>query len=316
MTESTVASASDCASYPINGQVLLTHLGVIRVEGEDAVKFLHGQLTQDFSLLGMDQARLAALCSAQGRMLASFVGFKRSPSEVLLLVQRDMLAAMVKRLSMFVLRAKVKITDATDQFVLTGEVHEGSGDAAHPWKLTPETDEVHASLVELYPSMGNRRAIRVAAAEARPEGATGALTEAIWHWLDVRSGVVLIGEALTGALVPQMLNYESVGGVSFKKGCYPGQEVVARSQYRGTLKRRGFVVSSEGELAAGQEIFTAADPDQPCGVVAAAAENPAGGFDAVVSLQLASADQDLHGGSTTGPTLKLLPLPYVLRDDI
>jgi folate-binding protein YgfZ len=119
------------------------------------------------------------------------------------------------------------------------------------------------------------------------------------------------------AFVPQMLNYESVGGVNFKKGCYPGQEVVARSQFRGTLKRRAFLAHSQAELAAGQEVFQAADPEQPAGLVAEAARAPDGGFDAIVSLQVAAADAgDLHVLRADGPALRLLPLPYLLLADV
>ena len=107
-------------TYPLHGIAPLSHLGVIRVEGEDAAKFLHGQLTQDFALLGMDQARLAAFLSAKGRMQASFIGFKRSATEVLLVCSRDLLPPTLKRLSMFVLRAKAKLTDATNDFALYG----------------------------------------------------------------------------------------------------------------------------------------------------------------------------------------------------
>jgi folate-binding Fe-S cluster repair protein YgfZ len=104
----------------LNGVAPLTHLGIIRVEGEDAAKFLHSQLTQDFSLLGLSEARLAAFCSAKGRMQASFVGFKRSPTEILLICSRDILSTTLKRLSMFVMRAKAKLTDASQDFALFG----------------------------------------------------------------------------------------------------------------------------------------------------------------------------------------------------
>src|SRR5665647_1022416 len=104
----------------LKGIAPLAHLGVIRVQGEDAAKFLHGQLTQDFSLLGLSEARLAAFCSAKGRMQASFIGFKRSPTDVLLLCSRDILAATLKRLSMFVMRAKAKLSDATADFSVYG----------------------------------------------------------------------------------------------------------------------------------------------------------------------------------------------------
>jgi len=120
------------------------------------------------------------------------------------------------------------------------------------------------------------------------------------------------------AFVPQMLNYESVGGVSFKKGCYPGQEVVARSQFRGTLKRRAFVLHSEAPVSVGQEIFHTPDGTQPCGMVAAAAARPdGGGSEAIVSmLTSAASGASLHLGAADGPALRVLPLPYVLLDDI
>ena len=110
----------------LNGVAPLSHLGVIRVEGEDAAKFLHGQLSQDFELLTLSEARLAAFCSAKGRMQASFIGFKRSPQDILLICQRDLLATTLKRLSMFVMRAKAKLSDASDTFALFGL----AGDAA------------------------------------------------------------------------------------------------------------------------------------------------------------------------------------------
>ncbi len=119
------------------------------------------------------------------------------------------------------------------------------------------------------------------------------------------------------ALVPQMLNYESVGGVNFKKGCYPGQEVVARSQFRGTLKRRAYLVHGAEALTVGQEVFHSSDAEQPCGTVVQAAAHPAGGFDAIVSMQTSAAlDGSLHAGAAIGPVLTLLPLPYPLLDDI
>ena len=102
----------------LHGVAHLTHLGVIKVDGEDAAKFLHGQLTQDFSLLDLHTARLAAYCSPKGRVLASFLGFKRSPEEILLVCSRDLLPATLKRLSMFVLRAKARLQDASDLFVI------------------------------------------------------------------------------------------------------------------------------------------------------------------------------------------------------
>jgi len=298
-------------SHPLHGVAPLPHLGVIRVQGEDAAKFLQGQLTQDFALLGADEARLAAFCNAKGRMLASFVGFKRSADEILLVCSRDLLPATLKRLTMFVLRAKAKLSDASGEFALYGIAGETDGGA--PWRLARDGD---AARVALYPADDQQRSLWIAPA-GTPAPAGPALDPATWEWGEVRSGVATITAPIVEAFVPQMLNYESVGGVNFKKGCYPGQEVFARSQFRGTLKRRAFIAHAEAELAAGQEVFQASDPEQPAGLVAQAARSPHGGWDAIVSLQLAAAEAgDLHAQRADGPALQLLPLPYLLLADV
>ncbi|HET8747066.1 MAG TPA: folate-binding protein [Ramlibacter sp.] len=300
-------------SHPLNGVAPLPHLGVIRAHGEEAAKYLHSQLTQDFALLGPAEARLAAFCTAKGRMLASFVAFRRAADEILLVCSRDVLPATLKRLSMFVLRSKVKLSDASGEHALFGLVGEPASAADPPWTLR-EADG--GWRVQLYPADGQPRALWVGpAGAAAPAGA--ALDPATWQWTEVRSGIATVTQPIVEAFVPQMLNYESVGGVNFKKGCYPGQEVVARSQFRGTLKRRAFLAHCGGELAAGQEVFRAADPEQPAGIVAEAARAPEGGWDAIVSLQLAAAEAgDLHAQRADGPALTLLPLPYRLLEDV
>jgi folate-binding protein YgfZ len=297
----------------LDGVASLTHLGVIRARGEEAARFLHNQLTQDFALLRPDEARLAAFCSAKGRMLASFVAFATGPQEILLVVSRDILAPTLKRLSMFVLRSKVKLSDATAEYALqglAGSAAEAALPGTGPWAKHSEAD-VH--FVRLYPADGQARVLRVAATAALPDS----LPLETWQWGEVRSGIATLSAPVVEAFVPQMLNYESVGGVNFKKGCYPGQEVVARSQFRGTLKRRAFIVHSQGELSAGQEVFRASDAEQPVGIVAQAAPAPGGGWDAIVSLQLTAAEAgELHAGSVSGPALSLLPLPYLLLADV
>jgi tRNA-modifying protein YgfZ len=299
----------------VQGVARLTQLGVVQVEGEDAAKFLHGQLTHDFALLGLSEARLAAFCSAKGRMQASFMGFKRSHDQILLVCSRDLLPATLKRLSMFVLRAKAKLSDASDAFAVWGLAGSAVPAAlpAAPWTQWRDAD---ASVVRLYPADGTARALWVAPATHTPP-AGGALSEDLWNWLEVRSAVATLSQPVFEAFVPQMLNYESVGGVNFKKGCYPGQEVVARSQFRGTLKRRAYLVHGAEAMSAGQEVFHSGDAGQPCGTVVQAAAHPAGGFDAIVSMQTSAAtDGSLHVGTASGPALSLLPLPYPLLDDI
>jgi folate-binding protein YgfZ len=294
-------------------------LGVIRAEGPDAASFLHGQLTQDFSLLGDSEARLAALCTAKGRVIASFIGIKPQPELVLLVCGRDILAATLKRLSMYVLRAKVKLADATEQFSVyglagTALAANGLDAGALPGKRTAVGDGVSA--VSLYPADGVPRALWIApAGQPAPVGA--ALDAALWQWSEVRSGIVTLSTPIIDAFVPQMINYESVGGVNFQKGCYPGQEVVARSQFRGTLKRRTYLVQADAPLSAGQEVFAAGDPEQPVGTVAQAAAAPDGGWAALISMQISALEAGgLHAGTADGPLLQVEPLPYPLLEDI
>ena len=164
--------------------------------------------------------------------------------------------------------------------------------------------------------MGQPRALMLASS-APDLSQYPALDPAHWQLGEVMSGIAWVELATFEAFVPQMLNYESVDGVNFKKGCYPGQEVVARSQFRGTLKRRAYVVQSAGAISAGQEIFTSDATDQPCGLVAQVATVKDQTY-AVVELQTSVVDENklLHVGTTAGPQLHVLPLPYVLKDDI
>ena len=307
-----------------NGVTALSHLGVIRAEGADAASFLHGQLTQDFALLKPGEARLAALCTAKGRMIASFIGVRPRSDLVLLVCSRDILAATLKRLSMYVLRAKLKLTDASESIALFGlagtALAANDIDPASPpgvrvaRPVTGSEDEI--GIVPLYPADGVPRALWMAPAAApRPVG--GELDIALWQWSEVRSGVATLTTPVLDAFVPQMLNYESIGGVNFKKGCYPGQEIVARSQFRGTLKRRAYVATADAQVEAGQEVFAASDAEQPVGTVVQAAPAPDGRWAALVSMQITALDAGpLHACSASGPALQVEPLPYPLLADI
>lgn len=319
--QSMTTSPSSFPAVSISGVAELSHLGVIRAVGDDAATFLQGQLTQDVVSLGLDTVRLAAFCNAKGRMQASFVIFKRKNEEgfeeILMVCSADILAQTLKRLSMFVMRAKVKLSDASADFRLHGL----AGDAIH---LEPSRARFHWSKHDLegvntaflYPGAGVERVLCcMPAGHAPPAGAV--LPLAVWQWLEVQSGIAMISQPIFEAFVPQMLNYESVGGVNFKKGCYPGQEVVARSQFRGTLKRRAYVVHGLDEPALGQEVFHSSDAEQPCGLVAAWGSHPSSGFDAIVSMQTSAASGGaLTLGGAQGAALNLLPLPYPLLEDI
>ncbi len=303
----------------LNGAAALTHYGLIRAQGEDAAKFLHGQLTSDFVLLGAEQARLAGFCNVKGRLQASFIGFKRSPTDILLICPREILVTALKRLSMFVMRAKVQLSDASADFAVFGlagatlqdTIENRAVSATSTWARACFDD---ISLVFLYPAAGVARALWVAPVDqAAPAGPV--LSEALWDWSEVRSGIATVTPPIAEALVPQMLNYESVGGVNFKKGCYPGQEVVARSQFRGTLKRRAYLAHSDVAMNAGDEVFTGGDEGQPAGIVAQVAAAPGGGFDAIVAMQISAFEAGNVHLRAAAP-LKLAPPPYPLLADI
>jgi hypothetical protein len=306
---------------PFQGVAPLTHLGLIRAQGADAAKFLHGQLTNDFSLLGLSEARLAGFCNAKGRLQASFMGFKRSHTDIVLLCSADLLATTLKRLSLFVLRSQVKLVDASADFVVYGLAGAAVAEATqalteHQARIWGKADLDGISIVHLYPADGVPRAIWVAPA-GTPAPAGAALSSAQWAWGEVRSGIATVTQAVCEAFVPQMLNYESVGGVNFKKGCYPGQEVVARSQFRGTLKRRAYLAHADVELKAGEELFAPDDAGQPCGLVVQAAAAPGGGFDAIVSMQISAFEAGgVRALAADGPLLTLEAAPYPLQADI
>ena len=304
------ASASFPAAPHALGAVRLTDWGVIRASGDDAANFLHGQLTADISSLGDGQARLAGFCSAKGRLMASFVVW-RSGADLLLACSADILAPTLKRLSMFVLRAKCKLTDASADLPVWGLAGPGAPTLA-PWAVQAAP---HGHRIELPPALGVMRALWVGS-EA-PAAAVTALAHESWQYLEVASGVARVVAATADQFVPQMVNFEIVGGVNFKKGCYPGQEVVARSQYRGTLKRRSFLFEVDNPVMVGQEVFHSQDPEQPAGMVVLAATLPEGAHLALVELKLAGlAEGALAVGQKGGSGLHLRRLPYDIPAEV
>jgi folate-binding protein YgfZ len=297
------------------GATRLTNLGVIRAAGADAAAFLHSQLTQDILGMKPGQSRLAAWCNPKGRMLASCRVQRRADDELLLVLSQDLLASTLKRLSMFVLRAKVKLTDASAEFAIYGllgnAAHTSPASAADVMIALPQADGAARALLLRPPA---------APAPDAPE-----LSPEVWHWAAVRSGVAIITAPVAGALVPQMLNCESVGGVNFQKGCYPGQEVVARSQFRGAIKRRAWVarVATHAAVQAGQAIFHDSDPAQPAGLVVQAAPEPGrAGVALIVCLPIAAVEALAQGtgrftlGTPDGPPLADLHQPYPLLEDV
>ncbi len=303
---------------PLHGTCRIDDWGVIRAHGADAAKFLHGQLTNDVLSLGPSSARLAGFCSAKGRLQASFIVWESAEDEFLLACSASLLAPTLKRLSMFVLRAQCKLSDASDEVALWGLVGadaEAMTGNANEWE---RRDRHGAALIRLPDAAGLRRALL-----AVPVGveldvpAVGTLTPQIWRWLEVRSGVVAIEAATVDRFVPQMVNFELVGGVDFQKGCYPGQEVVARSQFRGTTKRRTFLFEVDAVASAGQDVFLAVATGEPAGTVVNAAQWPEGpGSSALVEVRLAALGTgELRLGGADGPMLRRAELPYPLALD-
>jgi len=304
------------------GACRLDHWGVILATGSDAATFLHGQLTQDMVLWADGQAKLAGYCSAKGRLLATFTAWRSGPEQVALVCSADLLAPTLRRLSMFVLRAKCKLSSGDGVLALYGL----SGPAADRWLADacsggplPQMPWQTLSLgptstaIRLPSGTAVSRWLLVQPADAaRPP--LPELDRSTWDWLEVRSGVVRVVAATSEQFVPQMVNLELTAGVNFQKGCYPGQEVVARTQYRGTLKRRMFHMTADAPLQAGQEVHHSSDPEQPAGMVALAAAIPgdsAGRHSALVECKSAmvSAEGSLSVG---GVRLRPEALPYPL----
>ncbi len=300
---------------PTAQHTLLTDWGVLQVQGDDATTFLQGQLTNDVALMPVGQARLSGYCSAKGRLSASFVILKRETNAYHLLMARDLLAATQKRLQMFVMRAKCQLQDVSDQWRLTGITGAESLEDMPDWACQAADD----GWILRLPSAEVKQAIWIQPATAADPAQPSEMADG-WAFHRALSGVAMVTQATTEHFVPQMINYESVDGVSFKKGCYPGQEVVARSQFRGAIKRRAAVYTladpnQQQVVEPGMPVFTAGPDGEECGVVAAAGFL-AGQWALTVSLQTAVADHAVALGAADGPVMAVQPLPYRIRDDI
>ena len=301
----------------------LPELGVIAVNGTDAISFLQSQVTNDVARLAQDQMQLSGYCTAKGRLLATFHQW-RTDDVVFLRMPREIVASIVKRLSMFVLRAKAKVADVSDAWVTHALVGAESGsllrDADLPvpaaaWTSTAIGD-VRVDRVLPTPD-GTERFLLTTPSDAPlplPQSVAHA-PAGLWWLSEIEAAVPTIFAATQEKFVPQMLNFEVLGGVDFKKGCYPGQEVVARSQYLGKLKRRMNIAHVDAVgVQPGADIFHS-DGAQPVGSAVMAAAASEGGsellFESPVDrLQSGS----LHLQAPDGPRLTLRPLPYTLFD--
>ena len=300
----------------------LPDFGLIRASGEDAAPFLHNLLTNDVKSLGPDAVRCAGLCTAKGRLIASFHLWHDRNDDLLLMLSADILPSILKKLSMYVLRSKVKLTNATDERVLIGLagpaaetlVQDLGAAIPFPMQVVPcdngqivRLDE-RRFVLALVPEAA-RPVWEKLAAKAHPAGT------AAWRWLEIAAGQPRIVTATQEAFVPQMANLEApaVGGVSFTKGCYPGQEIVARAQYLGKVKRRMYRAKVDAPPAPGTHVYAPETGDQHCGGIVTVAPSPDGGYECLVVVQESCADAgDVHVGALSGPRLGFLSLPYAL----
>ncbi len=308
----------------ISGTVLapLTQFGLIRVSGEDAAAFLHNLLSNDVQHLARDRAERCGFCSPKGRLLADFLLW-REGHDYLLQLSAGIQPALLKKLGMYVLRSKVKLSNASDDTVLFGLAGQAAASALKAAGLdvppaAMDTSHFADGTVIRLDEQRFQIALRADAAErlwgqlsvhAAPVGTP------VWRWLEIVAGIPHITAQTQEEFVPQMANLELIGGVSFTKGCYPGQEVVARTKYLGKVKRRTYLAFVPGECPQpGTDLFSVDLPNQSCGKVVEAAPSPGGGCAMLASMLMSSAESgDVRLGSADGPRLEFRALPYALE---
>ncbi|MDO8595144.1 MAG: hypothetical protein Q7R45_00820 [Sulfuricaulis sp.] len=300
----------------------LSHFGLIRFAGEDAQQFLNGQLSCDVNSLEPLHARYGSYSTPKGRMLATVLLW-RDAAGFFMQLPRSLREPIQKRLSMYILRSKVKAEDASGAHVLIGVAGKDAGAIlkplfaalpAEPLTLTsPEGTSLLRLSADRYQIIASpERASALRDAIARNAAPVG---PAVWDWFDIRAGIPFITPATQEQLVPQMANLDLIGGVSFSKGCYPGQEIVARMHYLGRLKQRMYLANIQGAEPPqpGDKLYSAAMDDQASGMIVSAAPSPDGGSDVLAAVQIESAKGDaVHWKSPDGPQLRFLELPYRL----
>lgn len=305
----------------------LSHLGMLEVHGKDAESFLQGQFSNDVRQLSNETSQLNAYCNPKGRMIASFRMFRRGDTYYLCL-PAAMIEPLLKRLRMFVLRADVTLEDTSEAWMRVGlsgpdavaELESAIGEAV-PQAVNGVLEREAFSIIrvpgaqprfEIYAALDAARKIWDALnVRGAPVGAS------VWELLDILAGVPTLHPKTCDLFVPQMVNMQLLGGVSFKKGCYPGQEVVARMQYLGKLKRRMYLVKIDGDGAPepGEEIFSPADPEQSAGRIVTAQAHPDGGYRALAVIQISAAADELFLGRSRDARIELLDLPYAFQSE-
>ena len=300
----------------------LPGLAVLRASGAQATDLLQAQLTQGLVGLAPDAVRPAALCSPQGRMLADFTVWQDAAGGWALALDATLAEAMMRRLRMFILRLKCSVDDARAERPCWGLLlRNGALPEALPLRSLPPPWALQRAqglcAIRLPDAPGVQRVLLVTEDDAG-RAAAQALQQALpaaddWELQAVRAGMPHLVDATSGQFVPQMVNFELIGGVDFKKGCYPGQEVVARTEYRGSVKRRAHRVLGAVPMQAGDALYHDADPAQPCGMVVNAAA-AGDGWEALAEIKNALLEQPgaLHLREASGAALRVADLPYPL----
>ncbi|HCI51898.1 MAG TPA: folate-binding protein [Gallionella sp.] len=294
----------------------LSQFATLRVSGSDAHSFLQNLLSNDIREVSATQAQYSSFNTAKGRMLASFLIW-RDADDYLLQLPEALSDALRKKLGMYVLRAKVKITDARNEVISLGlsGLHPALPATCLelPVMGVIESAELACSIIKI----GDARFMLNCAPEQQPQ-LVAALNSRIigsdtWDWLNIRAGTPVILPRTQEQFVPQMVNFDLIGGINFKKGCYPGQEIVARMHYLGKPKRRMYLAHSLSEANPGDELYSEEMIDQACGMIVNAAPAPTGGFDVLAVVQITSrAAHPVHVHSLQGPVLAFESLPYPL----
>ncbi len=298
----------------------LADTGLLRFSGADAQSFLQGQLSCDVAALNPLQATYGSYNTPKGRMLASFLLW-RVGADYFMQLPRALCEPIRKRLAMYILRSKVQAADVSEAFVLFGVAGDGTAAALRAASL--QIADASLILVEtggalvLHLDAGRCEIVAPAAhaphiEELLKKEATPA-DVGFWDLATIRAGIPVITQPTQEEFVPQMANLDLIGGVSFSKGCYPGQEIVARMHYLGKLKQRMVLahVESAAPPRAGDKLYATETGEQSSGMVVNAAAAPGGGFDLLAVAQTSTfSTNGLHLGSLTGPALQMLSLPY------
>jgi tRNA-modifying protein YgfZ len=304
----------------------LSHFGLIGVSGDDATTFLQGQFTNDINQVSYSRSQLSAYCNPKGRMFANFRIFKRENSYYIEL-PLELLETVLKRLRMFVLRAKVRLENASESLIRIGASgHHMDRQLCDIVGVMPaEVDDCIEfgnytiirvpGLTPCYEIHGPLEAMQTLWQQFNVESAQ--VGAGAWQLLNIKAGVGVITSPTSEGFVPQMTNQQLLDGISFTKGCYTGQEIVARMHYLGKLKKRMYRVhiATDDAVNAGEPLFvTASSSGQNIGTIVNAQRLPQGGCEALAVIQITEAEAGgLRLRDERGPKIDVLELPYAFE---